>query len=161
MTERTPSVRPTTIGSVAVAAIVGGGLTFAALQALLLGGGTLPALGASAWLPELLAAGLTGWMAWVTRQAVQIRREPLEAATAVTRLQLGKASVLAGACLAAAFLALVATATEGLPAALAQARILHGSIAAALSVAWAACGSWLERNCRIPHDEDADSPPSD
>lgn len=154
MADRTPTVRPTAPRTVVSAALVGAALTWIALQLVLLAGWSLPALGVSAWLPVLLLAAVTGWLAWATRRTVRERPDALDARVAVTRLQLGKASIVAGACLGAAYLVLAAMAAGGWPAPLAEGRVVHGLLAGVLCAAWAGAGLLLERACRIPDDDD-------
>lgn len=156
MAEPQPTIRPTKPGHVLAAVGAGAAAGWLLAQGLLLTGGTLPVLEFSAWLPMLLLAAVTGWLAWVTWRTVQRRREALEARAALARLLFGKASVLAGAVLGAGYLALVGVALGGWPAPLAQGRVLHGALATATSAAWAAAGWFLERACRIPGGDDDD-----
>ena len=107
MTEPRPTIRPTGWRAVVVAAMLGAGVTWLVTQGLQYAGAALPTLGTGSWVPMLLLAALTGWLAWITHQAVGVRREALEPRTAVMRLQLAKAGVLAAAALGAGYLALV------------------------------------------------------
>ncbi len=157
MAEPRPTVEPTHPGTVASAVLVGAGLSWVTWQFVLFTGRSLPALGPIVWLPILALALLIGWLAFVTRGAVRNGREPLEPATALPRLQLGKTSVLAGAGLAAAYVVLALVASGGLPAPLAQGRVGHATVAAFLCVVWAVAGLALESACRIPDDQDGDS----
>ena len=150
MTEPRPTIRPTGWRAVVVAAMLGAGVTWLVTQGLLYAGGALPTLGTGSWVPMLLLAALTGWLAWITHQAVGVRREALEPRTAVMRLQLAKAGVLAAAALGAGYLALVGVSLGGWPAPLAQGRVLHGVVAVVASVAWGVAALALERACRIP-----------
>jgi hypothetical protein len=145
-----PTIHPTGWRPVAGAALTGGGVTWLAAQAWLYSGGGLPSLGAGAWLPVLLCAVVTAWIAWTTHQAVGVRRESLEPRTAVTRLQLAKAGVLAAAAVGAGYLALLAVSLGGWPAPLAQARVLHGALAIVACLGWGIAALALERACRIP-----------
>lgn len=152
-----PTHRPTGAGRVFAAGAVGAAGGWLLAQGLLASGASLPVLGASAWLPMLLLAAVTGWLAWATHRAVRRRPPTLDARTAVTRLLIGKTSLLAGAALAGGYLALALAALPGWPAPLAQGRLLHGGIAVATGVLWAGAGRLLEGACRIP-DEPADRP---
>lgn len=151
-----PTVRPTRPGHVALAAVVGVATTWLTLDLLARFGLALPQVGPVAWASVGLLAGATAWLAVSTHAAVQRRREPMDPDRAVARLVLGKTSVLAGALVAGAYLAVVVHSLGGAPAPLPQARALHGSIAALLAAGWAVAGVLLERACRIPRDPDDD-----
>lgn len=153
MSEPAPTVLPTKATEVLAAALGGGLLAFMVFGGLVRFGRSLPLLGPAAWLSVAVCAAGIGGLAVVTRGTVQKRRGHLEPRSAVTRLLLGKTSLLAGAFLGAAYLGLVVVAAQGWPAPLAQERILHGGLAVLASVAWAVFGWLLERACRIPGDD--------
>lgn len=161
MADRQPTIRPTSVLDVAIAGVVGGLTGWLTTQALLSAGASLPVLGPSAWLPIVLLAGVLGWLAWTTQRTVQRRREQLDAATAVTRVRLGKAAVLVGTALGAGYLALALVSLGGWPAPLAQGRALHGALAVMASAGWAVAGWLLERSCRIPRDAEDDGEDED
>lgn len=149
-----PTVRPTRARHVVAAGVIGAATSWLVLELLARFGVPLPAVGAVAWASVGLLASFTAWLAVTTHASLQRRREPMNPDAAVARLVLGKTSVLAGAVVAGAYLALVAFSLGDAPAPLPRARALHGSVAAVLAVGWAVAGSLLERACRIPKDPD-------
>jgi len=151
--DRRPTVRPTTAGSIALAAVIGATISWLALEVVLYAGAALPLPGAGAWASVLLMTAATGWLAWRTRDAVR-RREPVEAAVSVTRLRIGKAGVLVAAALGGAYLAFAVVAFGGWPAPLAQSRAFDALAALFACLLWGISGSALERACRIPGDPD-------
>ncbi len=158
MTAPRPTIEPTTATQVAIAAVAGGGLAWLLFGTLQGQGVALPVLGPVAWGSVVLIAVGIAYLAARTHAAVQRRRESIDPQQAVTRLLLGKTSILGGAALGAAYLALVWLARAGWPAPLATERVLHGSIAALACVGWSLAGWFLERACRIPDDNDRDTP---
>lgn len=154
MSAPAPTILPTRGTEVATAALAGGSLAFLVFTGVVRFGQSLPVLGPAAWLSIAVCAAWTGRLAVVTRAALHQRRESLEPRTAVTRLLLGKTSLLAGTFLGAAYLGLIGVAVGGWPAPLARERVLHGGIAVVACAAWAVLGWLLERACRIPPDDD-------
>lgn len=152
-----PTVRPTRPGRVVLAALVGAATTWLVLDVLARWGLGLPQVGPVAWASVGLLAALTAWAAASTHAALQRRREPMDPDRAVARLVLGKTSQIAGALVAGAYAAVVVQALADAPAPLPRARVLHGSVAALFSVAWAVAGALLERACRVPRDPDDDT----
>lgn len=157
MSEPTPTILPTRGTEVLTAAMTGGLLAFLLFGGMVRFGQSLPVLGPVAWLSVALLGVGIGALALLTHGAVQKRREPIDPKTAVTRLLLGKTSLLAGSFLGAAYAGLVVVAVGGWPAPLAQERILHGAIAVGACIGWAVAGWLLERACRIPEDADRDT----
>lgn len=157
MTGPSPTILPTRGTEVASAALAGGLLAYLVFAGLVRFGHSLPVLGPVAWLSIVVCALGIGVLAFRTHAAVQRRREPIEHRQAVTRLLLGKTSLLAGVFLGSAYVGLVAVAVQGWPAPLAQDRALHGGLAAVGCAGWALAGWLLERACRIPDD---DTPPA-
>ena len=124
-------------------------------------GGTLPIPGVVAWASVLLICFGVGYLTRRTRVTVAQDPTSLDPQQAVTRLLLGKTSLLGGAFLAAVYAGLVLVALPGLPAPLAVERLVHGGIAALVCVVWAFLGRRLEDVCRIPPregDKDLDTP---
>nr|NLI50314.1 DUF3180 domain-containing protein [Propionibacterium sp.] len=152
MAEPQPTQRPTTPGRVLAAVAAGAGAGWLYTQVLRVAGLSLPVLGASAWLPMLLLAAATGWLAWATGRTVRRDRAALDARAAVARLLFGKTAVLAGSVLVGGYLALALVALGGWPAPLAQGRVLHGILATVTGALWGMAGWFLERSCRIPRD---------
>lgn len=157
MADRRPTVVPTSARAVVLAAALGAGVAWIVLQVARYAGAALPLPGVGAWASVALLAAATGWLAWRTRDAVR-RREPLDAAVAVTRLRIGKAGVGVSAVLGGAYLAFGVVAFGGWPAPLAQSRVLDAILAFVACVGWGVAGLALERACRIPDDRDERPP---
>lgn len=153
-----PTVHPTTLAHVAVAAVLGAGAAWIGVQLVSYSGGSLPQPGPGGWVPPLLLGAVTGWLAWSTRRTLHVHHRPLEASVAVTRLRLAKAGVLVAAALGAAYLVLLISSLAGWPAPLAQSRVLHAALSCVTCLVWAVTAAALERACRIPIDPE-DAPP--
>lgn len=159
MTPR-PTIEPIGPAQSAVAALAG------LLGVGLLGwwwqgqGGSLPIPGPVAWASLLLVAGGIAWLATLTRRAVREDRTSLDASQALTRVLLGRTSLLAGAFAAGAYGALVLLALPALPAPLAVERVVHGAIAVVAALGWAVAGAFLQSSCRIPPGDEDDAPGS-
>lgn len=158
MSEPTPTILPTRGTEVASAVLAGGLLGYLLFAGLVQFGYSLPVLSPIAWLSIMVCVVGIGVLAYRTHQTVQKRRDPIEHKQAITRLLLGKTSLLAGAFLGSAYLGLLVVAVQGWPAPLAQERVLHGGLAALACAGWALAGWLLERACRIPTDDD--TPPA-
>lgn len=156
--EPRPTIEPTTLTQVAVAAMAGFGAAWLALATVQNQGGSLPLVGPIAWISVgVIAAGI-GVLAFRTYGTVHRRKLPIEPKEAVTRLLLGKTSILGGVGLGAAYGALVWLAAGGLPAPLHSERVIHGGAAVLACAAWALAGWFLERACRIPGGDSPDTP---
>lgn len=145
----TPSIPPTRPLHVVTSALLGFAVAFAALWWWQGSGESLPIPGWASWASVALIAG---GIAWLSRD-----RKPREPQQSVNRALLGKTSMVAGAFLGAAYLALVALTLPGLPAPLAQERLIHGVLAVVACVLWVVAGWFLQRACLIPPDEDEPS----
>lgn len=149
MTPR-PTIDRTRPGQVVLAAVVGlvcGLLLLVWWQGQ---GGSLVIPGVVAWASVLLLAGGMAYLAFRTRTTLARDRAALTPEQAVTRVLLGKTSVLAGALLGGGYVSLVAVALPAWPAPLAFERVLHGGLAVVACVLWMVAGAWLEVACRIP-----------
>lgn len=158
MTEPGPTVGPTTPTQVVAATLVGFGLSFLVLATLQGAGASLPLLGAPAWGSVLLIAVGIALLAARTRRERRQRPDTLEPRVALTRLVLGKTSVLAGAGLGGAYAALIVLVLPALPAPLAVDRLLHGGLALGFCIIWALVGWVLQRTLRVPPEDPDDSP---
>ena len=156
-----PTIEPTRVTAVVVAAVAGAlgiGSILAWWQGL---GHALPIPGFAAWASMLLIAVAALYLAVRTRRTLSEDPAALDPRQAVIRLLLGKTSLLAGAFLAGGYVALVLLAVPALPAPLAIERLVHGGIAAIAGVLCAVAGRRLENACRIPPpsgDSDANTP---
>jgi hypothetical protein len=156
--DRRPTVEPTAVSHLVVAALLGAGVMWIVAQTLLYAGQSLPVLGPPAWVTVGVLAAATAAAAARSWWAIQKRHQLPEPRDAVTRLLLGKTACIAGAALGAAYLMLAWVSKDGWPSALAQGRIIHGLVAAVLCGVWSAAGWLLERSCRIPHEPDHEEP---
>ncbi len=105
---------------------------------------------ALSWVPGLalvLVAAIMGFLAWHTWQTVQVRRERLEVHQAVNRLVLARASALAGALVAAAYVG-YAVSWLGDDSAFADRWIARSLVAAAGAAGVMLASLVLERACR-------------
>ena len=153
-----PTVAPTTRRQVSVAFAIGFAISWLALNAMQDQGSALPLVGPTAWVSVWLLAGGVGSLAWQTARQVRSRPDTLEPRQALTRVLLGKASVVAGAALGGAYVGLLGLAVAAWPAPLAVDRVIHGGAAFMGCLAWALAGWALERSCRIRDDRDGDTP---
>ncbi|MBK8459135.1 MAG: DUF3180 domain-containing protein [Micropruina sp.] len=156
-----PKVGRTPGTVLAVAAMMGAGLTWLATTAWQYLGQPLPRIPLVAGLALGVAAALVGRTAHVTRQQIQVKRQRVEPARAVALLALGKTVLIAGVGLAAAYLTLVGVSLPNLQAALPAERVLNSAVAGLMSglLAWA--GWRLEDACTVPDppsDDDSDAP---
>lgn len=155
MTE--PTVGRTSLVLVVSVGLGGAGISWLLTNAALYAGWGLPVLGFSAWAVPLVFAVWISWLAYSTTRELKVNERIIRSRVAVTRLYAGKASILAGAALGAAYGVLVFISADGWPAPLAQARVLHSALAVLTCIAWAIAGWVLERACRIPPDKDAEA----
>ncbi|WP_342372887.1 DUF3180 family protein [Propioniciclava soli] len=155
-----PTVAPTSPAQVVTAAVAGFAVAWVTLTTIQGLGRTLPLLGVPAWGSVVLITAGIVWLVVRTRRELRRRPDTLEASVALNRLVLGKTSILAGAGLGAAYLALVVLVWPALPAPLAVERLVHGGAAVAACLAWAVAGVALERSLRIDEgrDESANTP---
>lgn len=158
MTSPGPTIRPTRLPQVFGAAL---GVLLVARLGLAWWqgqGGSLPIPGYPAWASVgLIAIGIT-WLAHTTRRTIAADRTALDHQQAVTRLVLGKTSQVGAALLLGAYGALAWAAAGALPAPLAIERVVHAGLAVLACAGWLVAGRVLEAACRIPDDEEGDSP---
>lgn len=158
--EPRPTVTLTGWGPVLVAALVGAGtgwLLFAVPDRL---GAALPALPLMVTVTVLLLATACWVFAVRTHRRVQLRRESMEAVTAVRLLAFAKASVLTGALLAGGYLVIALYSLQRWSADLPRERVISSVVATVASVALAIGGGFLERACRIPPSGDGHATPN-
>lgn len=158
MTPPGPTIRPTrplhvlgaALGTLAVVRL---GLAWWQGQ-----GGALPIPGYPAWGSVALIAAGIAWLAHTTSRTLARDRTRLDPQQAVTRLLLGKTSQIGGALLLGAYGALAWAAAEGIPAPLALERVIHAGLAVLACVGWVLAGRALEAACRLPDDDETESP---
>lgn len=151
-----PTVRPTTARQLLLAGGIGAAVTWLMVQALSFAGASLPQPGPGGWVPPIIMAAITAWLAWITRAALNDHRG-LDPEVAVGRLRIAKAGMLVSAFLIAAYLILLVASLLGWPAPLAQSRALHAALAVVACVVWGVAAFALERVCRIPVDPEGGS----
>ncbi len=115
--------------------------------------GTAPLVSWGQPLALLLVGAILGGTAWVTWQAVQVRREHLEPHRAVNRLVMARASALVGA-LAAGVYAGYAISWLGIGSELAAQRAWRSGVAAVGGVGIVVTSLLLERACRVRSEDD-------
>lgn len=157
MSAPAPTIRPTTPGQVVASVLVGFTAAWLVLWTLQGQGVSLPLVGPLAWFSVLLIAGGIVTLTVRTRREVRDRPDTLDASVALTRLLLGKTSVLAGAVLGGAYAALVVLVLPALPAPLAVERLAHGGVAVVACLVWSLAGWALQRALRIPPEDPDDS----
>ena len=154
-----PTVHPTGRTVLAVAAVVGAGVTWIALSIAESLAWPLPTVPALAAVVVGVLALVTGLAARWTHRAVQVRRDPIEPSRAVGLLLAGKAALIGGTGLAAGYAAMALRYLPNLDAALPRERVLVAAVVSVLSIALAVAGWALERACQVPPDEDSDDAP--
>lgn len=164
MSEESPDPRPGSVqrtpGTVlAVAAMLGAGVTWMGVSALQSFGQPVPRpplLGALALVLIALAVGIA---AYIAHQRIQVRRERVTSQRGVTLLVLGKTSLIAGVGLAAAYLTITVMFVERLDAALPRERVIAAGASALACLALAVAGWFLERACEVPRPPDDEETP--
>jgi hypothetical protein len=107
----------------------------------------------------VLGAVMLGWAAWSTWRTVHRQRRWIDPNRAVSYLLLAKASSLAGALVAGAYVGFGALFLDDLSAPLPQERVLRAGVAAFAAVLVVVAALLLERACRVPkgpEDDDED-----
>ncbi len=154
-----PTVHPTGRTALAVAALIGAGLTWIALSVAESFAWPLPTVPVLAAVVVAVLALATWLTARWTHRTVQVRRTTIEPARAVGLVLAGKAALLGGTALAAGYLVLVLRQLPNVDATLPRERVLVASVVAVLSVGLAVAGWALERACQVPPDDDSDDAP--
>lgn len=154
-----PSVEPTGVTVLVIAAIVGAGLTWLTLSTIEGLGWPVPSVPfLAAAVVAVLAVG-TGLAARWTHRAVHVKRQPIEPQRAVGLLLAGKAAMIGGTALAAGYATVAVRALPNLDAALPRERAFAATAVALLSVVLAVVGWALERACQLPPDDDSNDAP--
>jgi Protein of unknown function (DUF3180) len=118
---------------------------------------TVPQVRWSAVLVLVFIAAVLGSLAWTTYRTIHRRHDRIEPQKAVNLLVLAKASALAGALVAGAYLGFGAQFLDSMDVAVPHQRVVRSAFAAGASLLVCAGGLLLERACRVPRDPDEDS----
>lgn len=109
-----------------------------------------PSVPWTAPLALVVVTTLVGMLAYSTRQRLQVRRERIEPQRAVAFLVLGKASALAGAVTAGAYLGFALNFVARLDAVGPRDRVVRSAVAIVVGVGLGIAGLALERACKVP-----------
>lgn len=153
------SVLATTWQQIVTAVFVGGGIGWLLFAVPGRFGWPLPSIPLIASLALLGFAVVVAVLAGRTHRIIQRRRDPMEPMRAVRLLVLGKSALLAGAGLAAGYLAAILYSLPHWAAVLPRERIVNAAIATVASIGLAVAGHFLERACRIPGPPSGDATP--
>jgi uncharacterized protein DUF3180 len=148
------SVEPTPRRALLLAAVFGalaGWLVVVVYNAL---GAVPPQVPWTAPLTVVVIAALVGVLAWTTHQQIQVARQRIEPQRAVAFLVLGKASALAGAMVAAGYLAFALMFVSRWEADAPRERVIRAGVAVVAGIGLMVAGLLLERACRVPDDPD-------
>jgi len=119
-------------------------------------GGVAPPVTWTAPLTLLGVAVLLLALAWGTYRTIHQRHERIEPHRAVNLLVLGKASALAGAAVAGAYLGYALSFAGDWEIALPRERVTRSLLASLMALAVMTGGLLLERACRVPGFDDDD-----
>ena len=99
-------------------------------------------------------AGVLGWLAYTTYQAVHKRRERFPSDRAVRQLVLAKASALVGALVAGGYAGFALSFADSMDTDLGQERVVNAALTALAGVVVVVAALLLERACEVPKDDD-------
>lgn len=139
------------------AGIVGGRLTPPIIVRF---DGTVPRLGWAAPLMLVAAAVVVGIFAWNTWQSLHKKHERMTADHGIKMLSLAKSCALVGAVVAGFYGGFALAYLDGLDSVLGKERFVRGLCSAVASLILLTAALLLERACRLPEDDDEDSPPT-
>ncbi len=145
-------LRPTSIASLSIAAVLGLVFGWGLRRGLIQATGTAPFVTWLQALALLFVAAVLGYLAWHTWQTIQVRRRRLEDNRAVSRLVLARASALVGA-LASGGYAGYGITWLGDASELADVQLLRCLVAAVGGLLMMVASLVLERACRVPADD--------
>lgn len=152
-------LRPTAATTLAVTGLVGLAVGGSIRPLVERNGGVAPAVMWTAALTLLVFALLLLALARTTYRTIHQRRERIDPRRAVNLLVLGKASALAGAAVAGAYLGYAISFADALGAELPRERVTRSLAACLAALGVLLGGILLERACRVPGDaDDADDP---
>jgi len=146
------TIRTTSATTLAVAGALGF-VAGAAVRPLVdRAGGIPPTVPWSAVVTLLFLAAVLGALAWGTYRTLHVRQEPVEPSRGVALLVLAKASAVAGALVAGAYLGFGLSFVESWEVALPRQRVVRSAVAMLSAVAVVVAALLLERACRVPID---------
>ena len=152
MPEPVGTIRTTSATTLAVAGALGF-VAGAAVRPLVdRAGGIPPTVPWSAVVTLLFLAAVLGALAWGTYRTLHVRQEPVEPSRGVALLVLAKASAVAGALVAGAYLGFGLSFVESWEVALPRQRVVRSAVAMLSAVAVVVAALLLERACRVPID---------
>lgn len=151
-------LRPTAATTLAVAGLVGLAVGGSLRPLVERGGGVAPAVTWAAPLTLLVFAVLLLALARITYRTIHQRRERIDPHRAVNLLVLGKASALAGAAVAGAYLGYAISFADAVAADLPRERVTRSLVACLVALGVMVGGILLERACRVPDPDDTDDP---
>jgi hypothetical protein len=117
-------------------------------------GGIPPTVPWSAVVTLLFLAAVLGALAFGTYRTLHVRHELIEPSRGVALLVLAKASAVAGALVAGAYLGFGLSFLESWEVALPRQRVVRSAFAMLAAVAMVVAALLLERACRVPTDSD-------
>ncbi|HSN12501.1 MAG TPA: DUF3180 family protein [Propionibacteriaceae bacterium] len=147
-------VQPTRFRALALAALVGAGLTFLTMLGVTAYALTMPDV---PWTtPMLMFAGAVaaGVLARVTHVRNHVLRRPQDPARSVATLAVAKALLLGGSLLAGGYLVYALFSVGHLDAAMPRQRLVIGLVTTVAAIGVVLAGGALERACRTPHDDE-------
>jgi hypothetical protein len=146
------TIRTTSATTLAVAGALGF-VAGAAVRPLVdRAGGIPPTVPWSAVVTLLFLAAVLGALAWGTYRTLHVRQEPVEPSRGVALLVLAKASAVAGALVAGAYLGFGLSFVDSWEVALPRQRVVRSAVAMLSAVAVVVAALLLERACRVPID---------
>lgn len=152
MPEPVGTIRTTSATTLAVAGALGF-VAGAAVRPLVdRAGGIPPTVPWSAVVTLLFLAAVLGALAWGTYRTLHVRQEPVEPSRGVALLVLAKASAVAGALVAGAYLGFGLSFVDSWEVALPRQRVVRSAVAMLSAVAVVVAALLLERACRVPID---------
>ena len=152
MPEPVGTIRTTSATTLAVAGALGF-VAGAAVRPLVdRAGGIPPTVPWSAVVTLLFLAAVLGALAWGTYRTLHVQQEPVEPSRGVALLVLAKASAVAGALVAGAYLGFGLSFVDSWEVALPRQRVVRSAVAMLSAVAVVVAALLLERACRVPID---------
>lgn len=154
MPEPTGRVSTTPATTLAAAAVIGFVCGAAVRPVVERAGGIAPTVPWSAVVTLGFLAAVLGGLALGTHRALHVRHERIEPSRAVALLVLAKASAIAGALVAGAYLGFGLSFLGSWEVALPRQRVIRSGLATLTAVVVVVTALLLERACRVPTDPD-------